>query len=84
MTDQTPSNARQRIRGYITGTLLGGRDIEDDENLLLSGLIDSLGVMSLVAFLERTFGISIPFDEVILENFMSIDAVDDYVGKKLP
>ncbi len=50
-----------------------------DENLLLSGLVDSLGVMSLVAYMEETFGFKIPFDDVVIENFMSIEAMTAYV-----
>ena len=72
-------NTFSNLRTYIEGKLLNGRTIEDDENLLLSGLIDSLGVMSLVAFMETEFEIEIPFDDVIIENFASLSAMSTYV-----
>lgn len=74
--DETMTN----LQAYIEGTLLNGRSIEVDENLLLSGLIDSLGVMSLVAFMEKEFGLEIPFDDVIIENFASLSAMSSYVA----
>ena len=70
------------IRGYIETDLLRGGTVTDDENLLLSGRLDSLAVMSLVAFLETEFNIAIPFDEVLIENFESVDALSSFVVSK--
>ena len=44
--------------------------------------MDSLGVFELIAFLEKSFGVTIPLDEVVLENFTSIDAIAAYVATK--
>lgn len=70
------------IRGYIETDLLRGGTVTDDENLLSSGRLDSLAVMSLVAFLETEFNIAIPFDEVLIENFESVDALSSFVVSK--
>jgi len=64
---------------FISSKLLGGRDVSADESLLLSGLVDSLGVMTLVAHLEETTGKPVPLEDVILENFASINAIIAYV-----
>ncbi|MEM9475331.1 MAG: acyl carrier protein [Pseudomonadota bacterium] len=82
MSDQTALDPKSMIRDFIVSKLLNGRAIADDENLLLSGLIDSLGVFELVAFLEKTFSIAVPLDEVVLENFTSVATIEAYVAAK--
>lgn len=82
MSDQTTLDRKSKIREFIVQKLLNGRSVTDDENLLLSGLVDSLGVFELIAFLEKSFGLTIPLDEVVLEDFTSIDAISAYVASK--
>lgn len=79
MTAPPPDEIMQRLRPYIEGNLLGGRAIADDEDLLLSGLLDSLAVMSLVAFIEKSFDLKIPFEDVLIENFESLSAIAAYL-----
>ncbi len=67
---------------FVSDKLLGGRAIAADEELLLSGLVDSLGVMSLVAHIEDVTGAPVPMQDVILENFATINAIADYVGAR--
>ena len=69
----------ESIRSYIQTALLGGREVGYDENLLLSGLLDSLAVASLVAELERIAGLAIPPQDVTIQHFVSIDAMVAYV-----
>lgn len=66
---------------YIQENLLGGRGAiellpEDD---LLGGLLDSMGVMRLVGFVEETFQIKIPPEDIVIENFMDVNAITNYV-----
>lgn len=82
MSDQNALLRKSTIRDFVVQSLLNGRPVGDDENLLLSGLVDSLGVFTLIAFLEKTFGLTIPLDEVVLENFTSIDTISVYVASK--
>jgi acyl carrier protein len=70
-----------QIREFIQTKLLGGQRVETGEDLLLSGLLDSLGVMSLVAHIEQTRGARIPPEDVTLENFSSIDAMIGYLNR---
>lgn len=79
MTSEPHTLIASKIGGYIQDTLLGGRAVAHDENLLLSGLLDSLAVMSLVAHIEDTFDIKIPFGDVLIENFETIDAIASYL-----
>jgi acyl carrier protein len=58
--------------------------IEDDEPLLESGIIDSLGVLKILAFLDEEFGIDLSADEIKLEKFKDISTICALVeeGKK--
>lgn len=56
--------------------------IDDDSQLLESRVIDSLGVLDIVAFLENSFGISVTDDELVPENFGSINRMASFVDHK--
>jgi acyl carrier protein len=75
---------RDRLARYIATDLLNedGRVIDEDEDLLASGLLDSLGVMSLVHFIEQDHGIEVPAEDVIIENFLSLKAIDEYLRRR--
>ena len=55
-----------------------------DESLFEQGLIDSLGITILITHLEKKFGISVPQQDLLPDNFDSINAIVDYVNSKLP
>jgi acyl carrier protein len=59
------------------------RDVRDDDGLLEKGIVDSLGVLDIVAFLESQFGLKIADDELELEDFASIEALSAFVHRKL-
>lgn len=56
--------------------------IPGDASLLDSGLIDSAALFELVSFLEERFGITIADEELLPENFESIDAIVAFVTPK--
>ncbi len=68
------------IAGLISQKFLHGREIGLDEDILLSGLIDSLGIVALVSQLEEMSGTQIPPQDVRLENFQSVRAIGAYLG----
>ena len=53
--------------------------VTHDTELLLSGVIDSLGVIQIVEWIERSLTIAIDPSDVILENFESVDRIAAYV-----
>jgi acyl carrier protein len=73
---------KEALTAFVSDKLLAGQAITSDENLLLSGLVDSLGVMTLVAHLEEVTSDKIPMEDVILENFASVDAILSYLGTR--
>lgn len=75
------------IRDYIAQNLLFSEDgfhYSDDASFLKEGIIDSLGVMELVTFVEQEFGISVLDREIIPENFDSVNKLSQYIREKLP
>lgn len=74
------------VREFIAENFLfrADADLDDDQSLLDSGVIDSTGVLEVIAFLEQTFGISIADDEIVPENLDSINNMTRYLASKLP
>ncbi len=56
--------------------------VSDTDSLVDHGVIDSLTMMELIGFLERTYGIQVTDDELIPENFETLSAIASYVGQK--
>ena len=57
-------------------------DFGDGSSLVTSGILDSVGVFALVAFLERHFDIVVTDDELQWKNFESVDAITHLVESK--
>lgn len=75
---------KDRIRQFIAHDLLNepARLIDDDEDLLGSGLLDSLSVMSLVHFLEQEARVVVPAEDVTIDNFVSLSAIEAYLTRR--
>ena len=56
--------------------------LSESDSLLESGLIDSMGVLELVTFLESTFSIQVADEEVVPENLDTIAGIVAYVRRK--
>jgi acyl carrier protein len=57
--------------------------LERDTPLLESGIIDSLSLLKLVLFLEKQFGIAVKGQELVPENFATVDAICGFVKSKM-
>jgi len=53
-----------------------------EEELLTGGIINSLGLMKLVSFIENQYQISIPFEDITLEHFNTLKSISSYLAKK--
>lgn len=58
-----------------------GADIKPEDDLLANGVIDSLGILQLVQFVEQRFSFQIPDEDVVIDNFRSIAALTEYLEK---
>ena len=74
---------REQLLQFVIEELLGGEQIESDENLLADGVVDSLGMMRLVAFVQEKAGTSIPPQDLTIENFRTVDAISNYLENEL-
>lgn len=73
------------IREYILDEFVpeGDIDVEDDTNLLEEEVVDSLGIFTLVSFIESKFSVSIDAEEVNLDNFETLTTITSLVDSKL-
>jgi acyl carrier protein len=70
---------------FVRNELLHGRKVAltGDTDLLSAGIVDSLGILRLVAFMEERFGVRVPDEDVVFENFQSIQSMASYVSRLL-
>ena len=73
------------VREFIVDNFLFGddSDLSNDSLFFESGIVDSTGILEIVTFLEENFEISVADEELIPENFSSIETIDHYLKKKL-
>jgi acyl carrier protein len=72
---------KDAIRAFVVDTFFVD-EFEDDESFLRAGILDSTGVLELVAFLEQEFEIRVADDELVPDNLDSLSAVVAYVERK--
>jgi len=75
----------EELRHFITSDILFGRDdlvIGDDAPLFDEGLVDSVGLMRLVAYLEEHYRLAIGDEELMPENFGTIARLAAFVAQK--
>ena len=76
----TITHVRQFILEHFPSSLR--RSLDDTDPLLESGIIDSLGVLDLVDFIEAKFGVVVADDELVPENFQNIAKIAAYIQNK--
>jgi acyl carrier protein len=81
---ETKIETKPKIRNYIIETTLAETEnIEDDTLIFESGLLDSMGFLFLIEFLKDEFGVVTNDDELIVENFESINTISEFLDQKL-
>ena len=76
---------KSEIVDFIIENFLYGRDgdgLDHDASLLENGIIDSTGVLEFVSFVERTYGIFVTDDELVPDNFDSVNRLAAYIVRK--
>lgn len=78
-------SVKDQIRQFVVqhAQHRGVATLADDELLVQNGVIDSLAIFRLVAFLEETFAVRILDEEIHYENFQSINGIERFVLSKL-
>ena len=76
-------DAISRIREFVLQKfpLARKRKVTNHDNLLESGIIDSLGVLELVTFLQQEFTVAVADDDLTPENFQNIERMAQFVER---
>ena len=76
---------KQAIQAYVAENFLfssNGFDLSDDASLLDEGIVDSTGVLELVLFVEEQFNIEVQDNEIVPDNFDSVNRLAAYIERK--
>ena len=77
-----PQIIAERIKKFLVQQFPATKNVGNEDPLLKNGLIDSLGILEVVTFLEREFGIVVSDEELLPENFESIGSLSKFVRQK--
>ena len=71
------------LEKFVSEELLNNTaSVTQNDNLLTDGLVDSLGMMRFIRFIEDTYDLEIPPEDVIIENFRTIGVIIDYLHRR--
>lgn len=76
-------DSKKKIEAFIIEEVcpdLGVTEIKEDENLIDSGMMDSLGILKILDFLDEEFGVDLSSDEIKHENFETIKKIMEMVN----
>lgn len=76
---------KKTIREFILESYLFTDDesvLKDEQSLLEAGIIDSTGILELVDFMQLTFEVEVEDDEMIPDNFDSVESIVAYITRK--
>jgi acyl carrier protein len=85
MKDDALIEISRAVRDFLQEHYLFGYGEEacsDDASLMEHGVLDSLGILELITFIESEFGVQVADDEILPENLDSIDAISRFVRNK--
>ena len=75
---------KQEIRGYVAEHLLpGGQGLQDTTPLISGGLIDSIGMLGLISFMESRFGVEFMPREVDAHTLDNLNLIAALIDRKL-
>jgi acyl carrier protein len=84
MSSNKPS-LETEIRKFIAENMLfsaDGFNYGDNDSLLEAGIVDSVGVMELVSFVDKTYQITVPPEDISPDNFDSVSRLANYIRLK--
>ncbi len=79
----SPDFAERLLKFVNAEVSLIGDTIETDTDLLLTGAVDSLGVMSITGWIEDELGFQVDATEITLDNFQTVGQTVRYCESKL-
>ncbi|MCF6240415.1 MAG: acyl carrier protein [Bacteroidales bacterium] len=85
MTTTTKVSISEKVKEYVknAASIPPDMELKNDTLIFDEGLFDSMGFMALISFIDEEFGVQPGDDELVVENFESIDAIVNYLSEKL-
>lgn len=81
---QTDVEIKDKIREYILESTFDDVEKITDETLIFEeGVLDSMGLLFLIEFLQEEFNITTNDDELVVDNFQSINSIVAFMESKL-
>jgi acyl carrier protein len=80
---QNDNNVVARIKTFLAQQFPATKNVGVEDPLLKNGLIDSLGILEVVTFVENEFGITIVDEELSPDNFESVRSLSAFVRQKI-
>ena len=75
----------EKLKEFIFGELVSDYDpnkLGENVSLLEEGILDSLGIMKIIPFIEESFNVKIIDEEIIPENFETLSSIASFISKK--
>src|SRR5881392_3364093 len=84
-SDNSVVGVKEKVSAFVLEYAAGRgvTDVKDDEPLLTANIIDSLGSLRMIAFLEETFPLTIEDTDMVPENFQTLNDVESFIARKL-
>ena len=74
---------KKMLKDFIAAKFLKGKPgVRDDESLFASNIIDSFGMLELIAFIEKSFKVRVKPSEIDIDTFDTVDKILGLVEKK--
>ncbi len=79
---ETMNDNKQQIKSFVS-QYMPDYQLRDDEDIFATGFVNSLFVMQLVLFIEKTFLITLASSDLDVANFRTVTAITNLVEQKL-
>jgi acyl carrier protein len=78
-------NTTEEIRNFLIKARLIRSDqaLDVNESLIEGGIIDSLGVVEIVEYIEKAFGITVGEEDLVPENFDTLAAIQTFISRRI-
>jgi len=73
---------KTRIRTFL-GRTIRNQQVADDQDIFAAGFVNSLFAMQLVLFVEREFAFAVSNDDLVIDNFRTINAITHLVQRSI-